>query len=199
MVSVPGVCNIALSRIGETQFIDNLEEDTAPARVCNVLWEFCRNVVNESFPWVFATAQEDLSALDDDYAREGWTYAYALPSDCVTVLRLYSGSRQTAQEDRPPFALEGHETLGRLLLSDWEDPTLIYIRRVEDITKWSHLAIDALAWRLASELALAVPNKAQLAGGALQSYYAALAKAGSAEFRQGQEDVQLDSEFVRIR
>lgn len=191
------LCNIALARIGQGEFIDALTEDTREARACKVCYSHCRDTVLASHPWSFATKRSTLALLTVE--RTGWEFAYALPTDCITALSLYSGTRAPSADVRVPFAIEHDSSSNRVLLTDEEEAELIYIGRVTAPPLFPPLFTDALAWKLASELALSLPVKPGVAVSLEQAYGRALARAGAADFRQAQEDLAPDSEFIRIR
>lgn len=201
------LCNIALGRIGQRQYIDALTEATTEAEACAVYYGHARDVVLASFPWPWATRRAVLAVLSDDEddadARPGWAFTYALPADCVTVLRLHdeeAGERGFTAETRIPFKLEHDPVSGlRVLLTDLENAELLYVAKLELVGLFPPLFADAVAWRLAADLALVLPVKPQVGLAMEQRYELALAKAGAAEFRQAQADVQPDSEFIRIR
>lgn len=196
--SIAGICNVALSRVGETNFIDSLSDETSTAQVCNVLWDHSRSVVLSSHSWKFATVRASLAALSG-VERSGWEYSYALPVGCLTPLYIYPGKRNPASEERIPFEQEDDETVGPILLTDEEDAELVYVRDVENVARWPALFVDVITWKLASELALAIPNKGDLAAGMNAAYERALARAAASDARRGQRDIPLDGESVRAR
>lgn len=193
------VVNIALARIGQREFIDELDENTPSARVANELFGDARDVVFESFPWPFATKRSDL-ALITDGERDGWEYAYALPADCISPRSIYSGKRSPAADERIPYALEHDATTSaQILLTDMEDAQLIYTARIETVALWPPSFVDALAWKLASDFALAIAVKPNVAQAMTVGYERALARAGALQFNKQREDPEPDSSFIRGR
>lgn len=198
-ISAAQVCNIALARVGQRQFIESLTELSTEAQVCKVLYEPTRDAVLAAFPWPFATKRGELTVLDG-ISRSGWEKVYALPNDCLAVQRLYPGSRNPTADARSPYALEHDDVSGlRVLLADLEDAELIYTARVQAVALYPPLFVDALAWRMAMELALALAVKPTLAASMAQGFERAMARAAAAELRQSQEDAPPDSEFIRAR
>ncbi len=74
----------------------------------------------------------------------GWSYQYALPSDCLRVLELNDSEEG---DNLTPWEIEsGH------LLTEAEECRLVYIARVSDVTKFDALFVDAFALSLAIRL-----------------------------------------------
>jgi hypothetical protein len=201
------LCNVALGRIGHRQFIDSLNEAVAAAEACAVSYPFSRDLVLAAFPWPFATRRARLAEVADQ-ARSGWGYVYALPVDLIAVRYLYNAANigvLATADKRTPYALEGSPmdpAAGygrRVLLTDQAGAELLYTARVETVALYPPAFQDALAWHLASELALSLAVKPQLGIAALGHYERALARAAALELRQGQDGPMGESEFIRER
>lgn len=218
------VCNLALLRIGVRQYIGALDEQTQEAAACAVAYPNAREVLLARFPWRFALRRAALAALAG-ITYDGWSFAYALPTDCVEVrgfvsplsaggppwvspyVAMYGPSAEGYAPSvfwaglslyRAPYALEGGD-LGRVLLTNEAAPTLLYTARVEDVSRYPALFVEALAWKLASDLALALPTKAPLAQGCAAQYERALQQAAAQELRQGGPELPPEGESVRAR
>lgn len=135
------VWNLALDHIREKP-LSTISDDRAEARWLTRNFGHIRDTTTRAYPWNFA---KQLNELTEDATAPAykWDYRYALPDDWLRVL--------------PPTYLGGrganpipHEVLGGYILCNI--PTTLYletIQRVEDVTKWDSLAIDALALFLA--------------------------------------------------
>lgn len=193
------VCNIALLRVGITQFIGSLGEATTEANVCNQLWEDARDAVLEARWWRFATRRSVLSLLTS-VTRSGWGFVYSLPTDCVAPRFIWNGMRNPPAQLRVPFTMELNDAAtAKVLLTDMEDAELIYTRRVGEVGLFPALFVNALAWKLAADLALALPVKPQVGLAMQQGYARALAEAAVADFDMAQEDLPPESETIRER
>lgn len=193
------ICNIALARTGQREFITSLTGSSAPSKVCNVLYVEARQTVLASIWWPFATKRATLAELANT-TRDGWIFVYALPVDCIAARSLWSGLRRPAVDQAIQFGLEHDAVSGKkVLLSDLEDAVLSYTADISAPGLFPPLFTDALAWKLAADIALAMPIKPQVGLAMQQGYQRALAIAAAAEFRQAQEDALPDSEFIRIR
>lgn len=193
------LCSVALLRVGQREVIQDLAEGTAAAEACSALYEHCRDAVLESFAWPFANKRALLAELAN-ITRSGWKFVYALPVDCVAPRYLWVG-RLISQELEAPFTIELEETAPdkRCLITDQPDAELVYTALVKEPGRFSPLFRDALAWKLAAELALALPIKPALAVKAEQMYAYTLARAEAAQFNQQTRDVEPRSEFIRAR
>ena len=83
MTSFMEICNLALTRIG-AQTINSLDEASAQAIHCNLLFGPTRDAVLRQVPWRFATARQALALLDETHPPE-WTYGYQKPPDCLAA------------------------------------------------------------------------------------------------------------------
>lgn len=90
-------------------------------------------------------------------------------------------------------------TVSRILVADYEDATLLYTRSVTDVSAMPILFQEAVAWRLAMELALALPVKPQLAPMFEAKFRETFGKAVAIDFAQSAAGVGPDSEFARVR
>jgi hypothetical protein len=197
------ICTVALARIGQRQFVDDLNSNTSQAQVCKVLYPLARDAVLESFPWPFATRRATLGLLAGA-TKPGWAYVYVMPGDCVVARYLDPGTANPSADARIPFSREiaddanGMPTIP-ILLSNFAAAILIYTARLSNPGLWPALFTDALAWRMAADLALALAVKPELGLRMESAYAAALNAAASAQLRQLQSDVPPDSPFVRGR
>ena len=200
-LSEAGLCNLALVRIGQRQLIDSLEEASVEAQTCKAVYASARDAVLGEFWWPFATKRATL-ALITDGERDGWEYAYSLPADCIAdgARYLWSGLRDPPAESRIPFTTESNDAGdGLILLTDEEDAILVYTYAVTLPGLFPPLFVQALAWKVASELALGLPIKPQVGLAMDQKYRAALATAMTASARARQLDAPDDAESIRAR
>src|SRR5690606_41035061 len=91
----------------------------------------------------------------------GYAFAYALPSDCITVQEVFAG-RGLREDQKVPFRVENEGDV-RVLLTDQENAEIIYTARVESPTLFHPLFVDALTWKLAGDLAISLANDDHLA------------------------------------
>lgn len=160
--------NLALSRVGETQFLDSLEEASAAARNAKTVYVLQRQQLLEAFDWSFARAQVALARLSGEDVP-GWLYAYALPDNCLVPRALAQADNLTPSSvpscfGVPTFPVPWQRGLkadgsGQLLRANIESPVLTYTRSDVPVAVWPQLTCDALAWAMARELELSTPKK----------------------------------------
>lgn len=121
------------------------------------------NVVGDEV--IFTAAPAAVAILiTGTFARAGWENIYGLPGDMVTPEALLSddGPRHdlVAASDNLSFAIQAGETEGLVLLTDSTVADgfdkLEYIAAVSHVPTFPRQFIEAVAWRLAGELAPAL-------------------------------------------
>lgn len=152
-VSVVGICNMALGKIG-AQGITAVTEASDNARACNRFYEYVRDELLRRHPWSFAVNRATLAQLSDPPAY-GYDHAYQLPTSpyCLRVLELHE-----EREDGCDYLVEG-----RTLITDADTARIRYIGRVTDPTYFDASFVEALATRLAAEIAVPVTGESGIA------------------------------------
>ena len=185
MASVVGICNIALSNIGDEK-ISSLTDNNDRARACNLRYEDTRDAVLRSHPWKSATSRVELAASTDTPVW-GFTYKYALPSDCLRVLDVYDYT--------VPFSIEG-----RFLLTDNSTAKLKYIARFTDPNVYDILLQLAIGIRLAAEIAEALTGRTELKQEMYQKYLLILSEARGVDSQEkGMPMVIEANDFINAR
>lgn len=147
------LCNIALARAGVSKVLTSMTEASTEAGLCRVLYPTALETVLSMAPWPFATKRAVLAPLAGG-GRGGYAFRYQLPADCLVVQEVFSG-RGLREDQKVPFRVE-NEGDARVLLTDQEDAEIIYTARVESPTLFHPLFVDALAWKLAGDLAISL-------------------------------------------
>lgn len=159
------ICNLALDLLAEAPIAD-LSEDRRIARWCDRNYDTARDSLLRKAPWRFAVRLAELSAATPPIF--GWTYAYALPADCLRPLPL-------TVNGAPNGAIIQSEVIGQRLETDAPAPVrLRYIGRITDVTTYPADFAEALAAALAMKMAHWLTGKTGYQDIALQSYREAL-------------------------
>jgi len=171
MQSTVQLFNTALARLGGVQLderISPLETDTLGV-LCTTLFKHVLDSTLAAHPWSFAQRRVALAEMADAVENTEYPHAYALPSDCIRVVRL-DGCAGVNRS--PAFVIEGETLRTR------EDAaSLLYVQRVNDPLRWPPSFADALAWALASELATAKENDMRKQQFCAQNYEISLSTA----------------------
>lgn len=98
--AITDIFNLALSALGTSLTVQNVNEQSVQAGVCTRYYNRARLTVLEQCYWSFATKALALALLldqetltsDADILAPGWRYIYARPADCIkaqAVTTLY--------------------------------------------------------------------------------------------------------------
>lgn len=175
MASVVGICNNALIKDGQ-DVITALTEDSKAARLCNQLYEDVRDAVLRSHPWNCAVTRKALALLSST-PDWGYAYEYQLPTSpyCLRVLRMDYLDYE--------FKIEGCK-----LLTDQGAANILYIARITDPNQFDKLLIEAIAARLASELAYPLTASNTLSVNMWKLYESKLSEARGVDAQEGTPD-----------
>ncbi len=155
MASVVDMCNSALNLLGAST-ISALTDDSKNARLCNQRYEPVRNRVFRSHAWNCLHKRVQLAQNSTAPVVE-YTYAYALPSDCLRVLKVHNGTTDSIASSID-YKLEG-----RNIVTDEGTIYLIYIAIDTDPNNYDTYLQESISHQLAADLAYAVTNNATLA------------------------------------
>ena len=154
MASVVDICNSALNLLGAST-ISSLTEDSKNARLCNQRYEPIRNRTFRSHAWNFATKRVEL-AKDSAAPVVEYANQYTLPSDCLRVLKIHTGTTDSIKSTID-YAVEG-----RKIKTDEGTVFLVYIALITDPNEYDTYFNEALSAALAADLAYAITNNATL-------------------------------------
>ncbi len=199
MASVVEICNRALSNIGNSRSINSLNEASKEAGECSLHFDACRDSVLADFDWNFATKRVALA--DTGAPPPDWQYAYRYPADCVRITEIMvPGVRNPTAAQRISYEVGADASgTGKLIYTDQEDAWLKYVGRVTDVNMYDAIFAEALAWRLAAAINMALTGNADLGNNALNMYGRVILSAGSHSLNESQEPVMPESEFTSAR
>ncbi len=213
------ICNEALSRIGQSLLLADtgltLEEVAqslqSPAAQQSALWYArSRDAVLRRFKWPFATRREALAVVAGE-TRTDWLYVYGVPADCLAIRFVtLPGVRNPRPNQIPPSRIEarkappadGGGVIGKLLLCDQPNAELVYTMRVENVAAFDPDFEDALAYRLATDLARSVirgVEGARLADVMSKAYEYAVRVAAAAALNEQSDEPEPNGEFLASR
>ena len=155
MASVVNMCNSALNLLGAST-ISALTDDTKNARLCNQRYEPVRNRVFRSHAWNCLHKRVQLAQNSTAPVVE-YDHAYALPSDCLRVLKSHNGTT-----DSIATALD-YKLEGRNIVTDIDTVFLIYIALDTDPNNYDTYLRESISHQLSADLAYAITNNATLA------------------------------------
>lgn len=143
------VCNLALARLGDEASVTaiNPPDGSPQAKYCAIFLPIALSAVLDEHNWSFTTKVSalDLAARNDD---PRWLYCYVLPEDfnrVISVFGIYSGAQN--------FTLATNDGTGPRLLTNQADAYIEYAAAITDPNLFTPAFLDALAWKLAANLA----------------------------------------------
>jgi hypothetical protein len=175
MASETGIANLALQKLGDEGEISSLDEDTRAARSVAACFADMRDAVLRDHPWDFARHRVQLPALSSGPAWGGLT-AFQKPADFIRFILTERDS---------PYSLEGDA----ILAPQGGPLNLLYVRRVTDTGRFDPLFVEALAARIAQQVAIQITGQVGIRDRVAREYEAALS---SAKRVNGQEDAPQD-------
>ena len=193
-ITVTIICNLALAHLGEAP-LTAYGEDTQSGRACSLHYVQALDATLRAHRWNFATYRVAVTA-DATAPVFGWSYRFALPSDCLRVLEVNDSEVGDVLTDE--YVIENG-----YILTDADTMNLVYIARYQDPVGYDPLFVDAFALSLAVRLTESIRGTTEKTA-ALQSAYeriiAPLARRVDAnEGRRRKGLLSLNSMFVRSR
>ena len=193
MSSVVQICNQALANINARATIASLTESSVSARACQIWYEPSRRKALEVRGWGFARKRIIGAEHSSPAPTAQWQYRYQYPSDAVRVREMEHGINDFTQ----PFEIEIADDSTKSIVTNVGDATIVYTFDQEDTAFFTPTFTDALAWLIASKIAVPVTGSPQLADYANKQYETALRTASGVA--EGQQISPLDATWISGR
>lgn len=194
--------------MGITRRVASLEETSQEAKICAQFYSISLEELLVEHPWNFAlkTAQLPETVSESPYGP----HVYAYPERCLLIRRCfcsmrpdmdiwykvqrgsYGGKIVIARDIRHDF------TTGEGLPDVWAD----YTEHVTDPLEFSAPFAEALAWKLASKIAVALKGDSTALRDNIMQYYGdAFSRAVTLDANEGShyECLPMWSEYIRVR
>lgn len=176
MASVIQVANRALTKLGSAR-ITSIDDDVKAARSIKSCFEDLRDDELRAHRWSFSMKRTSLAALVAAPAY-GFEHQYALPADFLRIDMVNDEYPATQMDnyigrEDPDWVLEG----GLLLTNMGAPLKLRYGARIEDPNAWDPNFREALASRIAMELAEDLTQSNEKKNFAAQDYKRAISQA----------------------
>lgn len=143
------ICNSALVKVG-SELITALSDSNKRARFCNEQYDKLRREVLRAHPWNFALKRAQLSQ-NVTAPSWGFDYAYDLPSDFIRIVEVVNSSGDRLDENGYPWKIEDGQ-----IVTDSTTCYIRYVYNITDTTAFDPMFDEALATRLAADLAYAL-------------------------------------------
>jgi len=152
------IANIALTKLSAKR-ITAFSDDTEEAKAINAVYDDILEEVLVAHPWSFAQKRHVLATLSITpvMTEDNMTIVYAKPSDLLKITFKSSTAANVKVESNG-------------ILSDTSGLKIIYTMRATDSIKYFPAFTQALATRLASEIAVSITQSLNKASAMLEDY-----------------------------
>ena len=162
------ICNLALGWLG-AELITSLQDDNEGAKLCNANYASARDAVLESAQWSFAIQRRVLTPVVEE-PEFTWGQKFLIPVNSIRILKVISNPSNP--EVSTSWAKEGN-----FIVADQEKLYMIYLARITDTALFTAQFTQALAQRLAADLAIPITESRNLAENYWSLYLAKLEEA----------------------
>lgn len=150
--------NQALANLGQRP-IQTFDQPGVSAESCRLRYDEARLQALAGAPWGFATSWVQGQQLLIE-PKPGYSCAFAYPSEALQVFFI---AHDPDIEDAPGFAVTDRPDGGGKIISTNEAaPVFVYTRDKEDVTTFDQEFIQALAWLLASKIAMPITKSIKI-------------------------------------
>lgn len=193
MASAVDICNLALSNLGQRISINSISPANTPVEQhCAMLYPIARSAVLEARDWTFALTRSALAELSSSPTAH-WEYAYAKPSDCRRIVRIFP-EESTSDNDTLDYLLEGTS-----ILTSQPAGEILYVRDIINTAEFSGLFNIALGWMLSSLLAGPLVLDVKIKEWADQKYLDALGNASTGDASQTRYNPRPAASWIQNR
>lgn len=195
MASQVQIANYAGVKVGAEAVLTALDENNKLARTVSAVWDIALDATLAAHPWNFAIGRAALAALVDmpvyGYARQ-----FQRPSDMLRLVEVNDvhvwGLTPGADA---PYQLEGDR-----ILTDLGAPLRIrYVRRILDTGSFSAGFVEALACRLAAEIALPMTESSTTREMMMQAFNASIGEAKGVDGRENPPELPMEDDWILAR
>lgn len=185
------ICNSALHKIGAKR-IASLSDDTKAAIILNDQYDRIRKEVLRSHPWNFAIAYVQLAATANTPVWADWTKEFVLPTDVLRVL-------ETDLEYDTDWELGNNADNNRVIFTNATSLKIKYIKDITNTTRFDPVFEEALAFRLAADIAYSLVQSQTVQQTMFQLYKQAVGMAMSFDAQENALDKVEADDFTIIR
>jgi len=147
-ITKTGICNLALGWLRANLITNYDTDESVEAQLCRANYDRLREVVLEEKEWRFATKRAKL-ALSVDVPIFGYSHKFSIPADVIRILACSRDQNIGNTENDLEWEREGD-----FVMAYRETLYTKYTSNVEVVTQFSPGYVQALATRLAAEMAV---------------------------------------------
>ena len=187
------ICNRALCLVGGTRMISSLLEASTEAALCSSVYGAALRSMLAEHPWLWCRAAEALPP-EAEVKVPGFKYAYGFPANCLYLHRVFNEETESGLFRQ--FTVSGK----RMIFTDLYQAYAEYTKLpAEDI--FPPLFAEALAWRIAMELSVALSGGDVNKREHLANFYReAVGNAAAADANESMEAARVwGDEYLKAR
>lgn len=150
------ICNLALSKIGQST-INTLSEASVEAEMCALYYPNVRDNLLRSFPWNFCNKSVQLGeAATSIPENDFWEYLYVYPSDCLKIYKIFEDGNFALPVPNE-YEVTSYKNVKYICCHIYQ-AYCRYAQKITDPTLFDPCFIDALACKMAMEIAVPISN-----------------------------------------
>lgn len=189
------IINNALNYLGQ-QSIQSVDEQNDRARKCKQFYDVARLELLRKQDWGFAQEEVILNKLPkENYLERKFVYAY--PTNALFIKKIYSKEsiRLRRNFEYRVATLDGQ----KVICSNEREPRAIITKDVQDTTLFDATFKEALAYLLASKVAMALTGDAEIYRLAVQQFQISINDATLANKQEEPTVIREESDFWKVR
>ncbi|MBQ6713162.1 MAG: hypothetical protein IJN28_05190 [Selenomonadales bacterium] len=191
------ICNMALGYIAKTR-IFSLEDKSEEARMCKLYYDHLRQLLLRNYVWGFAKRIVRLAKVDKKIP--GYEHAYAYPSECLAVRRIYNEEgasvKEYEKEKYEVFVLDNGVVA---VACNVEDAYLEYTHDVVDVDTFSVDFVEALSRIIAYNIAQSLTGSESIANTQYQLFREMIANAKLASANEKETMPHFPDDYLTVR
>ncbi len=189
------IINRALLKLGEPP-VSSLN-DAAFGRSYDIIYNDVKDLLLSSYPWRFAVEIKPLPKLEEKYNGK---FMYRLPQDCLLLLQVFGTENIMLNDETVGYAGRNYELTNNCVVTEADGGVRAeYVRIVDDDGRFPPLFREAVAAKVAAELAMRLKHSLTLKQ-AMESEFLSLIKQAELN-NEIMKDVELmpENSWVMIR
>lgn len=190
------ICNLALSYIGQGM-IASIEANNESARQCRLHYDNTRKLLLRQYEWSFARKHEPLALVNTEI--NGYKYIYLYPEKCLKMLAILDNHNAFDAFRQKDFEVFNMDNNTKVIASNVELAYIDYVYDITDCDIFDSLFLEALARKLASNLAVPLLGNESTADRNYKMYQAALEEAKSLTAKERKAQVEYPSLYASVR
>ncbi|MCM1324644.1 MAG: hypothetical protein NC218_11025 [Acetobacter sp.] len=166
------IVNRALLKLGEPP-VSSLN-DAAFGRTYDILYTDIKDLLLSSYPWRFAVEVKSLARCEEMF---GDKYMYRLPADCLLLMKVFGADKELV-DDAQALLMQNYEVANNCVVTAAKAGISVeYVKRIDDDVMFSLLFREALAAKIAAELAMRLKHSLTIKQAFEEEFFALIRQA----------------------